>query len=86
MEGAVRSGYLAAQGILSVLDRPTRLVRPGLKTGLLAGWLFGKGDDRTARRSSDAACRLDYPGAKPRTRRQLDEPVAPTIVGGVRTG
>ena len=43
MEGAVRSGYLAAQGILSVLDRPTRLIRPGLKTGLLAGWLFGKG-------------------------------------------
>jgi uncharacterized protein with NAD-binding domain and iron-sulfur cluster len=48
MEGAVRSGYLAAQGILSVLDRPTRLIRPGLKTGLLAGWLFGKGEDRLA--------------------------------------
>ena len=41
MEGAVRSGYLAAQGILADLDRPTRLIRPGLKTGLLAGWLFG---------------------------------------------
>ena len=51
MEGAVRSGYLAAQGILGVLDRPTRLLRPGLKPGLLAGWLFGKGDDRTARPS-----------------------------------
>ena len=49
MEGAVRSGYLAAQGILSVLDRPTRLIRLGLKPGLLAGWLFGKGDDRTVR-------------------------------------
>ena len=49
MEGAVRSGYLAAQGILSVLDRPTRLIRPGLKPGLLAGWLFGKGEDRMAR-------------------------------------
>ena len=44
MEGAVRSGYLAAQGILSVLDRPTRLIRPGLKPGLLAGWLFGSGE------------------------------------------
>ncbi len=49
MEGAVRSGYLAAQGILSVLDRPTRLIRPGLKPGLLAGWLFGTGEDRMAR-------------------------------------
>ena len=49
MEGAVRSGYLAAQGILTVLDRPTRLIRPGLKPGLLAGWLFGEGEGRTAR-------------------------------------
>jgi squalene-associated FAD-dependent desaturase len=51
MEGAVRSGYLAAQGILGVLDRPTRLIRPGLKPGLLAGWLFGQGEDRMARKS-----------------------------------
>ena len=49
MEGAVRSGYLAAQGIMSVLDKPTRLIRPGLKPGLLAGWLFGTGDSRPAR-------------------------------------
>ena len=49
MEGAVRSGYLAAQGVLSVLDRPTRLIRPGLKPGLLAAWLFGQGEDRMAR-------------------------------------
>ena len=49
MEGAVRSGYLAAQGILSVLDRPTRLIRPGLKPGLLAGWLFGSGESRPDR-------------------------------------
>ena len=41
MEGAVRSGYLAAEVILRALDRPTRLVRPELKTGLLARWLFG---------------------------------------------
>jgi uncharacterized protein with NAD-binding domain and iron-sulfur cluster len=41
MEGAVRSGYLAAQEILKILDQPTRLIRPGLKQGLLARWLFG---------------------------------------------
>jgi squalene-associated FAD-dependent desaturase len=41
MEGAVRSGYLAAQAILKSLDRPTRLIRPELKPGLLARWLFG---------------------------------------------
>ncbi len=38
MEGAVRSGYLAAQGILKDLDRPTRLIRPDLKR---EGWPAG---------------------------------------------
>jgi squalene-associated FAD-dependent desaturase len=42
MEGAVRSGYLAAQGILADLDQPTRLIRPELRAGWLARWLFGK--------------------------------------------
>jgi squalene-associated FAD-dependent desaturase len=46
MEGAVRSGYLAAQGIMSVLDQPIRFLRPELKPGLLALWLFGKSDLR----------------------------------------
>jgi hypothetical protein len=41
MEGAVRSGYMAAQGILKDLDRPTRLLRPDLKRGRLARWLLG---------------------------------------------
>ena len=41
MEGAVRSGYLAAQGILRDLDRPTRLVRPELEPGKLARWILG---------------------------------------------
>jgi squalene-associated FAD-dependent desaturase len=41
MEGAVRSGYLAAETILRTLDRPTRLVRAELKPGVLAGWLLG---------------------------------------------
>ena len=52
MEGAVRSGYLAAQGILTVLDRPTRLLRPGLKPGALARWLFGTDEYRPARPSA----------------------------------
>ena len=32
MEGAVRSGYLAAQEILRILDRPIRLIQPALRT------------------------------------------------------
>ena len=46
MEGAVRSGYLAAQEILRDLDRPTRLIRPGLPAGALARWLFGPAEYR----------------------------------------
>jgi len=49
MEGAVRSGYLAASGILENLDRPIRLIRPGLKPGLLAGWLFGNAEIRPSK-------------------------------------
>ena len=49
MEGAVRSGYLAAQEILKVLDRPTRLIRPGLRTGTVARWLFGSAEFSPAR-------------------------------------
>lgn len=41
MEGAVRSGYLAAEGVLQDLARPTRLVRPDLKAGRLARRLLG---------------------------------------------
>lgn len=43
MEGAVRSGYLAAQEILRDLDRPARLIVPELKRGRLARWLLGRG-------------------------------------------
>jgi uncharacterized protein with NAD-binding domain and iron-sulfur cluster len=52
MEGAVRSGYLAAQGVLADLDRPTRLIRPGLKTGSVARWLFGHADFHPTIRAS----------------------------------
>jgi squalene-associated FAD-dependent desaturase len=60
MEGAVRSGYLAAQGILADLDQPTRLIRPGLKPGLLSGWLCGRTEYRPAR---PVATRLMSPPA-----------------------
>ncbi len=40
MEGAVRSGYQAAEGVLQDLDQPTRLIRPDLPTGRLARWLL----------------------------------------------
>lgn len=40
MEGAVRSGYLAAEGVLRDLGTPARLLRPGLSTGPLARWLL----------------------------------------------
>jgi squalene-associated FAD-dependent desaturase len=41
MEGAVRSGYMAAEGILEDLGRPESLVRPDLPAGRLARWLLG---------------------------------------------
>jgi squalene-associated FAD-dependent desaturase len=41
MEGAVRSGYRAAEGILDVLGTPARLVRRELPTGRLARLLLG---------------------------------------------
>ncbi len=43
MEGAVRSGYMAAEGVLQDLDRPTRLVRPDLPTSRLSRWLLAEG-------------------------------------------
>jgi squalene-associated FAD-dependent desaturase len=46
MEGAVRSGYRAAEGVLEDLGRPAPLVQPGLATGRLARWLIGPRDDR----------------------------------------
>ncbi len=41
MEGAVRSGYLAAEGVLQDLGRPESLLKPDLETGRLARWLLG---------------------------------------------
>src|SRR5690606_33798713 len=36
MEGAVRSGYMAAEAVLSRLDRPAQLLRPDLPRSWLA--------------------------------------------------
>jgi uncharacterized protein with NAD-binding domain and iron-sulfur cluster len=41
MEGAVRSGYLAAEGILEILGRPQFLLVPDLPDGWLARLLLG---------------------------------------------
>jgi squalene-associated FAD-dependent desaturase len=41
MEGAVRSGYLAAEGILEDLCQPGGLVQPDLPAGWLSKWLLG---------------------------------------------
>ncbi len=65
MEGAVRSGYLAAEGILAELDRPTRLIRPGLKTGWLARWLFGPEESRPFRPIVEPLANLPAGGAAP---------------------
>jgi squalene-associated FAD-dependent desaturase len=40
MEGAVRAGYLAAQGILAACGRPEKVLQPALKTGRFAGLLL----------------------------------------------
>jgi squalene-associated FAD-dependent desaturase len=42
MEGAVRSGYLAAESILDHFGQPVRLLVPDLRPGLLARMLFRK--------------------------------------------
>jgi squalene-associated FAD-dependent desaturase len=76
MEGAVRSGYLAAQGILTVLDRPTRLVRPGLRPSLVARWLLGP-TESTGRASETATpTRRASEGATPT--RRTSEAATPT--------
>ncbi|MFN0052675.1 MAG: hydroxysqualene dehydroxylase HpnE [Planctomycetales bacterium] len=41
MEGAVRSGYLAAQSVLEDLGRGESLVQPDLPTSFLSRWLLG---------------------------------------------
>jgi squalene-associated FAD-dependent desaturase len=41
MEGAVRSGYLAAEVLLSRFGRPGRILAPDLRRPRLARWVFG---------------------------------------------
>ena len=40
MEGAVRSGYLAAEAILAHFGRPTRVLVDDLPVGRLSRWLL----------------------------------------------
>ena len=47
MEGAVRSGYLAAANVLRRLGRPEQVVQPDLKTALLSRWIYGLEVPRT---------------------------------------
>ena len=54
MEGAVRSGYRAAEGVFEDLGHPRRLIRPELPSGPLARLLLGAGPavlDRGRRRA-----------------------------------
>jgi squalene-associated FAD-dependent desaturase len=41
MEGAVRSGYLAAEAVLADLDQPEKLIQPDLPETRLSRWLLG---------------------------------------------
>lgn len=41
MEGAVRSGYLAAENVLKQLGKPQRILQPDLPTFFLSRWLLG---------------------------------------------
>jgi squalene-associated FAD-dependent desaturase len=56
MEGAVRSGYRAAEGILEDLGRPACFVRPDLDASPLARWLLGHpaGDAPSGRGMEDS--------------------------------
>jgi squalene-associated FAD-dependent desaturase len=67
MEGAVRSGYLAAEGILRDLDRPTRLVRPALEPGRLARWLLGIPPSPMTALERDPSASSESPRFRPST-------------------
>jgi squalene-associated FAD-dependent desaturase len=47
MEGAVRSGYLAAEALLECLSRRQTIVAPDLPRGWLARWLVGGNESRS---------------------------------------
>lgn len=48
MEGAVRSGYLAAEAILAVEGRPLKLIKPDLPIGPVSRWLSKNGRIRSS--------------------------------------
>jgi squalene-associated FAD-dependent desaturase len=60
MESAVRSGYLAGQGILNDLDRPTRLIVPEQRPGAISRWLLGEPWDAPSPALNPPADRPDH--------------------------
>jgi squalene-associated FAD-dependent desaturase len=72
MEGAVRSGYLAAEGILEDLGRPRRLVKPELADSALARLLLGRRAD-----SRPAAPRHAFPPSDAASAVAAPEPATP---------
>jgi squalene-associated FAD-dependent desaturase len=76
MEGAVRSGYLTAEGILKDLDRPTRLIQPDLEPGRLARWLLGS--------HPSSLTDVDIPGFSPSDISPLPAGMAPSLSSSAR--
>ncbi len=78
MEGAVRSGYRAAEEILADLGRPDRLIQPDLAAGLLARLLLGapQRSHRPLPRLEDAP-RNRFAGNKPQVVREPSADAAP---------
>ena len=63
MEGAVRSGYLAAEQILQDLGRPTPLLQPPLPSSFLARLLLGPPSELTAPPPASPTSHLPIPTA-----------------------
>lgn len=64
MEGAVRSGYRAAEGVLEDLGRPECLLQPELRAARLADWLFGPAAAESKRHPASQPVGAHAPAAK----------------------
>ncbi|GIW87378.1 MAG: phytoene dehydrogenase [Isosphaeraceae bacterium] len=62
MEGAVRSGYLAAEAILQDLGRPASILAPDLPAEPLAAWLLREPTRPNENRDRPASSRPVHPG------------------------
>lgn len=77
MEGAVRSGYRAAEGILLDLGRPECLIRPDLPTGPLARLLLGA--TRPRGRSARRTTHIPFEGSPERAANAFEAPEARSL-------